>query len=1479
MQAAQTSLLKDETARRRAELDQQVSDVERSYQKQIDAARTNAGAVEDPAQRQKFLSLATELEGQQAEQVKAIRQKAADDLAQIDEGRLQKVKAGYRELLDAQAKQSSASSTLLAQQRDRELALAGSVPEVKLAIERRYGPLLTQLQEEQQAIAGKSARAQLQQNLDQQLKDAETAGAQRATLEKSARATYLAQINALEVSEQAETGSRLLAQEERVQTQRLAIYRKGLDARLSSLKDATGKEIAALERTIVAERAKAVASGDGSRVTLLDDGLKQIGGVKADNLKGFRLALTDATREATGLREELTSIARTPLASARSTAAAPFDAVVKGANKQLADLKKAYGQVAAPTADQRETFQAQQDDLTAIVTRATTQRTQAQEQAEAKYYRERDDKAQAAHITLSKRELDLGRLTIDGYAAVLVADRVYWETRKTNAKQGSEAREEADQKIRENEDERLRLENERRDLAKDAAAFQRDELVSAVELADSDEARAVALARLTVSDQDRLAALNTEIDQLERQGAHERELLTLKQERVSIQKELTSRQQEEQQRANELVDSTLARVAAENKLASKLAKTDSDVVAARKRDLSQLQGQLAAIDTRIPKARSKTEENGLYVERLGVLEQIFDLQQEINQLPIENDQRRLDLYKAQAQAQLILSGLDDDQVASAQLALQLAQADLDLAEKRLALATTDAGKDTARGAVVQASGAVALAQRAANQAPIKAQEDVLALLRAQAEARLVLLGLDDDAAAKAQLALQFARADLVVAQRRFDLAEAGSRTEAGKALAQATVNAAQAERALSLVPIELHERALRLLQAQTAQQLELNGLASDGVAIAAAAVQEAQNNLDLANERVVLAPTPRAREDAVVTQTAAVTALSQSQRALSNARLTAEDKALDTLKAQVLAQAQITGLSLDAVGSKQLDLAFTQQDLQTTQRRLANAAGLKLTEEQVRDLRTKSVQLTAQEVVQQRELAKAQVEQQRSALDLSDARRRAQAELRGMADDAVTTAQDDLDITRQRQALNAQQLADQGKLGLSQQEINGLLKEQADLTAQASQNERKLLDAQRARRDLLEGLAQAALNLDREALGGTPEARSAREAVDGVTDARLKLTQAERGYAEALAAVQRSQSSSNLEKFKTATETLTGAIAGQRTAVKNLASSYTDLLGTMKGVQDAGDRLKGVVNEGKEGPFNGNQEVDRFMAIQKRRDAAILRLRKALASGDKAQIAAATDDLATQEERYKKQAAFLKKNGVDLSLTRENEVAQLSDQVDKLGIQYDREADLLQQRADLALRESETARFAAESLKASDDAQQAQLDQRIDLAAQERSTMTLFRDAVQALAAAAALLHEPVAVPVQPSSAQASSNASAPLVINAASAPAQPIPVVDASRWAEELRRGGQQAGQLFAREIQAALDRPVNIKLDVNARLSGTLSKGNVPAGPMSKTITIHNSYALKVENQGPEVDAQDLLNQLKQLASREKAWNEDTC
>lgn len=1223
VQSAKAGLLKDETERRRIELGQQVADVEASYQKQILAARQNSQAPGlDAGQRQRFLDQATALEGQQAAQVTAIRAKSAQDIAEIEAGRLRQTQTLLRSELDAQVKVNGAATALLQQQRDRALDQAGQVAEDRLAIEERFGPQLLRLQAQQAVLSGQAARAQLLQTLGQQLKDAETAGSQRAAQEKSARATYLSELGALELSETTQAGSRVLAQEKRVQAERLAIYQQSLDERLSRLKDATGKEIAALERTLATERARAQASGDGGRITAIDGALKQIGQIKTENLSSFKTVLTETRDQANSLGSELKAIGQTPLTAAIKSAVAPVDSVLKGAQKQLTDLRKSFGKTDQNPAS-TALFEANEARLTAIIGTATAERLRLKTEAEAKFERERQDKAQTSTLALAKREAELGRLTLDGYGRLLAADQMYWGRRRDNALAGSQDREQAEAKLRENEDERLRLASDLQAYQKDAAAFSREQLQTAVELATNERDRAAALERLNISDQTRLTDLDREIGKLQAQGGHEREILALKRERAGVQKDLAARQEEETEHARALTQSVLDRIDAENKLAERQARTDAALAATRQTALGSLQGRVGSLDGQIIDARSEAERNKLLADRAGLLGQILDLQKAIALAPVDAEREQQDLLTARIALRNKLLGLADDEVTVAQEGVRQAEEDLRLAREKQAIAQNTGTPSDQRQAgteVTQAEIKLLDARNTLTQAPLVAEKRRLDLLGAQKSAMLAMAGLGGDELAQAQLKLDIAGRELVLANERLAKAQGQVEVEAAlKGQAEARVNYSQTEGAV---------QAALLSQAKAAEQR-----------------MEAVRN---------------------------------AQREYARAQLKAARDLLDVS----LRQAEVESLIRDTAGDS---LLTAERELSANRARLAEVQRSLTLSSLAPDDRAgalrEQIDLLGQISEGERRVARARVDAETRLLDVMDARRTAALQILGAADDGVATAQLDLDLARERLALVTGQA---NAPGLGRSDQNDLLKQQIELSARVAQGERKLEEAQRARLTLVEELTLSEGELRRELAGGSVQARAATEAADALAAARVRVAQAEREYAAA-------QGGGNLSRIKTATEGLTTAIAGQRSALAKLGDGYRTLLGDMAQVQSASEQLRTAVFGEKGAPFNSNREIDRFMALQKRRDSSVAALQKALTSGDKAAIAAATQELATQEKRYRDQAQLLNKNGVRVALSNEKVVENLSNRVDDLGIQYDREAVLAQQKLDAAGVEAQAA--------------------------------------------------------------------------------------------------------------------------------------------------------------------------------------------
>lgn len=396
------------------------------------------------------------------------------------------------------------------------------------------------------------------------------------------------------------------------------------------------------------------------------------------------------------------------------------------------------------------------------------------------------------------------------------------------------------------------------------------------------------------------------------------------------------------------------------------------------------------------------------------------------------------------------------------------------------------------------------------------------------------------------------------------------------------------------------------------------------------------------------------------------------QEQIDTAPLAVSQRQTAGLQAQRAYALELAGLSEDAVARAQEGVRAAEAEVALAEQALGYARTQAGREAAQTDLTGKRTALLTAE----RALGQARNEQDGKALDLAEARARAELQLRGLADDAVASAQLDLDVTRERLALLERQQR-QGTAG------DGAEGRRVALLGQQAEQERKLAQAQRDRETVLRGLADAQAELGRELEGSARRATPLQGALGAIATARIALARAEQEY-------QRAVAQGAPEQRTAATLALTSAIKGQRDAVAGLATVYRAQVENMNGVRDAAERLRQIAYGG-DGPFNSQTERARLEAIQTRRDAAQRALAAALNSGDVARIQAATQDLTQQEERYRKQADLLEKNGVKFTRTGAAQTQRLADQVDALGIQYDREAVLLTQRADIVDQEAATA--------------------------------------------------------------------------------------------------------------------------------------------------------------------------------------------
>ncbi|EYB67017.1 hypothetical protein DEIPH_ctg052orf0011 [Deinococcus phoenicis] len=572
-----------------------------------------------------------------------------------------------------------------------------------------------------------------------------------------------------------------------------------------------------------------------------------------------------------------------------------------------------------------------------------------------------------------------------------------------------------------------------------------------------------------------IAALQGQLDGLNGVRLTAEERLRVEQQLAGLQHDQAAALREQVDLAREVRQSALDRLDAEAQLAERLARTEADRVRAQRQQLATAQLRVRDLDDQIAGEGREKERNALISQRYGLLGQIADLQDKINSAPLDAEQRRLDLYRAQAQAELALRGLGENRVATANLTAEIAARELLLANQRVAAARTELELQAALVGQAQARGTFAQALTAQMQAGRERAR--------QAE-------------------------DL-------DTARSGSAREAARA---------------------------------------------------------------------------------------------------------AEDF--------VLAQRQAA-----------------------------------------------------------REATKRQLELENGLLDAAEARAKALLQIRGLAEDAVLSAQQELQTAREKLALSEQQLV----FVEGPEERAGILRERIQLLAQVAEQERKVAEVRAAEEEVTRQLGSAEARLMAEVQGGVPGLEQLEEVTRRVGAARARLAQAEGAYAAAREMWAKAPTTQNSEALDAAANRLTAAIREQRKELRALAGEYRTTISQMDGVREANERLQQVVYSEGGRTFDSRRERERLEAIAARRDAAIRRLQATIDSGDRAAIQQATQDLAAQEERYRKQADLLEKNGVKFSRTGQQEVKALTDKLDDLGVGYDREAALLEGRAQAVDKEAQAA--------------------------------------------------------------------------------------------------------------------------------------------------------------------------------------------
>ena len=1292
IQQGRIDLMRDGRAKRLAQLDLELADTRRSYAEQIKLARENALAAPTTQGRADFAQEVRALQAQQAQAERTLRQKSNQDLAQLDLERAKQAAETARRVTDAARAELAARAEIqgayvrvVENQKEAELAQVASGAAGRLQIEQKYAPLIQKAREAQLQAGAVSAREQIRADLEGQLRDAETAGARRGELELFARRAANDKLRALDLGYQTDVAQERLSAQTSLQQQLAALTKERLDKELQGLKDVTGAELASLELRV---RARAALSGNPQEAQVYQDALKQIENLKTERVAAFSKELQKGAVSAGELRDRLAALAQSPLGQVQGQAAGPFNAVISGAKKQVEDLRAAYAKVAAPSPEQAAELTRQLAAQNRVIVQANLARNSAVLKAEQEFNRGRADAARSAAREIASAQVNLAGSDAERARArtallALGVARVAEIGREVEILSRAGGQEE---RLRALVSERLKLEEGLKSARADELARARELEASQGTLAKARVDYSASIARsdaavtaakladvaLTVK---QLAQLDRRIALAAGEGQTQAQINGLLSERVQLQGQLGGQQRDLERAAVSTLQSGLSLAESRSRLAA--AQSGAGAVELARRDL-ELTGQRVLLAQR---------------ELASA-----------DQLKLTEEERR--------QKEAALNGLLEDQLAKRRA----------LTDAVIASAAAQIGLEEARAALGSRD-AVEVARR-----ELAVTGDRVTLLRAELDVRARLHQLTGDERLKLETDLNTALAEQLSRQKAVAAAVL-SQAEAQQALEQSRARLGAPQDALGAAARELQfardRVALLRGELQNADQLQLtqdervktetdlNAALADQVqkqkAVAAAAVQAAEAQLALEQSRLRLGPpqdnlAAAARELAFAADRVALLRgeldnaealkLTQDERVKTetdlNAALTDQAQKQKAVAAAVLSQAEaqqaleesrtrlkVPGGAVE-VAARELDQAGRRVALLRGE--LQNAEALKLTQDERVKTETDLNAALADQQARRSALARALVAQIEAEASLAEARRRAGAVIANLAEDGVTAAQIDLDVTREQIKLKSQEQGLAAEQGLTLEERLKLQTELVSLGGQEAQQQRALVQAQRDRATLLEGFAAATRELVRAEVGG--EQTPLQLAQQAIGDGRLKTEQASRALAQAYGDLEAAHSSANIDKATKAEQALTGAIKEQRGAVENLASAYRAQVATYDGVRDATERLDKLVNP--EGKLDKELEIRKFYAVQQRRDAALNTLQAAITRGDAAQIQQAEGQFTGLEERYRKSAALLKGANIQVNVTRGDEVQGVLQKLQEFGISADVAATTLERQAAIA---------------------------------------------------------------------------------------------------------------------------------------------------------------------------------------------------
>ncbi len=461
-----TSILKDQSQKRKLELEQELKDLETKYNKQIELARKNLQQAQqsknaNPSQIADLSSAVTQSEKNKSEAIKVARQKEAVDQKVIEQQRVDKeaevnnkIVALRQQSINIQLELLKNYGSVVEKQYASELDIARDNVQKKIDIDAKYREKILsntkRIAEEQAKVEKSVAKQQLEATLRDASKVDNTA--QRGQIVQTAKANYSEQIKSINIKYAEQIRDSEISFDKQVSDHRRALnetyYKTKLDQQRALYENETrfidtlsAKELKALQTKLEAESKTQATAGNSRSASLINEFAKKVKDQQQSNLDEFTRKTPELIKGVEDTSKQLNAAINNQdnsLSKFIDQAAGKYLSVVEKAKEQMQQIKDLIDRAGVATPAQ----QALLTRLQGLIDQANSKAEQAKTAAANLYQRNLNDNAADRTATLAGRTYDKSQ-DAKAYEQALSLYEDYWKRRLEIAKQNQDPQERA----------------------------------------------------------------------------------------------------------------------------------------------------------------------------------------------------------------------------------------------------------------------------------------------------------------------------------------------------------------------------------------------------------------------------------------------------------------------------------------------------------------------------------------------------------------------------------------------------------------------------------------------------------------------------------------------------------------------------------------------------------------------------------------------------------------------------------------------------------------------------------------------------------------------------------------------------------------------------------------------------------------------------------------------------------------------------